>query len=205
MTKLKKTPFYGVKQIAKEYCVTIPKIRKTLMQLGIMSLDGKPTSENFAEAKEGSAFEGIYYRYNMEIVGPALDTILSPPTDDIRASFVTSRFQAEERICTIIANIGDLAHYDKINSEVIQDKSISSIYQQATFRDPHFLGGPAGLHYADSFSKMHKLMTNYRTLINPYIGTAIERVKSKKHKKEIESLNEILLTIEVWLLNVNHS
>lgn len=105
--------FFGIKQLAKLYGTSILKVREALMAQRVMAADGTPRRPEYARMKIPE--RGMpWFNWDNELASQAITAHgLTKPKTKIPTSPLTSRTQAEERLCAAIARGRELAGFDR--------------------------------------------------------------------------------------------
>lgn len=113
IVKAKKLAFYTVTAIGKKYALTIPAVRKVLVEHGYIGSDGKPTTQaintNAVEIKmvvDQYTASGVlvpYYRWSENVV----TGIFKPVSELDEFCHIKNRFQAERKMSKAFERAGN--------------------------------------------------------------------------------------------------
>ena len=188
-----------VKQICKEFAMTVPATRKALNACGIMNQDGSPAHPDFAT--EGSLEDGgVYYRWNAEVVRDSFNKAGLSPNRLNSESFVLNRYQAEEKLHKAFFEMGNAAGIDKI--ELPQGDEIAwaiGVHEGSEYHDCHEIGGPFAILGISNKDACVEFLGKLRDVSYRYKNACLSIAKGKPEKDEIEFQSLVIDEISKWV------
>lgn len=114
-----------------------------------------------------------------------------------------NRFKAQEAVCESFVALGALAGIDAVNGcgPVDINTALISACQEAYFSDPHFLGGPACFHYAQTLEKVEGIFESAFE-ISEQLCRYIENKGSAKKIKSAERSMAVIASSYAWMKKV---
>ena len=183
----------GVKRIAKLYGVTIPFLKKKMMLSGVIDEYGLPSPEcsGYFEEKPYGDNGDTYLVWDIDfLIGKCQ---INEPTQEEIDLHITSRFNAEDKLCDAFVRIGLIL-------KIKEDKHLDAyrIIEQCKYSDPHFLGGPCFASFVNSTEDVRILKERLQQALY-ILEEPINGIASKKKSKEIKHLKSMAENAVAWL------
>lgn len=194
--------------IGKDYALSGHMVRKVLLANGYIDVHGAATTKALdAEVVQIKMIESKYSD-STELVPFLLwseslvEKLFDEPSELDAFCHITSRYQAETRICEAFARAGsalgvNFSGYDLKEAETLGlTEEEYSAFIEAHFNDPHFMGGPGAFTNARTAAQLTALHKSLFPLI-----TSILKKLTDKNKAEAVFFGHATCTIYEWLLN----
>lgn len=125
----------------------------------------------------------------------------TPPLPKFR-----NRHNAGDKVCRAFTALGELAGVDVDEGEgpADLDPELVQAAYESNFGDPHFLGGPACFHYADTKEKVNALAVRAAAVTQGYSAY----FSARGCQETIQKANAHIAVIEAaiaWLRKTNRS
>ena len=193
--------------IAKQYALTIPKVKKELEHHGYMDAYGQPTPKAIADAvvkseeKPDTYNGGLYWKHSWS--NNIVTSIFKPASEVDVFCYVTSRHGLLSRVEQLFTRAGkaigiNYNGYDPTTA--VKLKLTSAEYEaciEAFNHDMHFLGNP--LVFLDHGVSKKEAKSIWDNNILPVANGLHTRLLSK-NKKEAAFFKDALDTLMIWWL-----
>ena len=188
-----------IKQICKEFAMTVPATRKALKAYGIMNEDGSPANPDFAI--EGVLTTGkIYYRWNAEVVRDAFNKAGLSPDRLSCESFLLNRYQREDKLDTAFFEMGNAAGLGDIESPQNEEVEWACrVHASSEFNDIHAIGGPCAIQMISNKDEAANFLKKLRDVEFRYKNACLSIARGKAGKDEIEFQSKVIEAISSWL------
>jgi hypothetical protein len=114
-----------------------------------------------------------------------------------------NKLKAQEAVCESFVALGALAGINASNGcgPVDVDEDLISACHEAYFSDPHFLGGPACFHYAQTLEKVERIFESVFN-ISERLCQYIEHEGNPKKTKAAERSMAVIASAYAWMKKV---
>jgi hypothetical protein len=197
----KKAPRYvGIKQLAKEFAITIPKARKALQKAGVMTVDGQPVKPEFAQ--ERFMDDGLrWFGWNEKIAFKAfIKAGHAKPGELEEYSHVQGKYQANSWIDDAFAKMGEIAGLDSAYENNPEKVARSyGIYRGALVSDNHAIGGPVAVLMINGQDACVRFINRLHSVLNEYETCCKSVSTNAKQIERIEFYAEAIRRVGAWV------
>lgn len=192
--------YAGIKQLSKEFAITMPKARDALKAAKIMDMNRIPVKSEYAQARQQPNGQ-VWYSWNKEIAFKAFRKAgLRKPTPLEKYSHVENRYQAQSRIDDSFIKIGEIskleAAYEK---EPEKFRSERWFYIGSMHCGCDSLGGAFAVVYLSTIDECVSYLKSLRRVIDEYELACKSICKTKKQIKEVEFYAAAIRRVADWI------
>jgi hypothetical protein len=196
--KTAKPSYAGIKQLSKEFAITMPKARDALKAAKVMGPDGKPVKAEYAQERQMEDGK-IWYSWDKSIAENAfLKAGLKQPSELERYSHVQNKHQADGKIADAFIKIGETSQLEEAYNTGREDLSAAfSLLQGCMYEWDH--GGIGSAVELSSKDECVTLINNLHRAIKDYESTCKSICKTQQQIKEVEFYAAAIRRVADWI------
>lgn len=196
----KTTSFSGVKQLARDFAITMMQANKALKAGKVMSATGEPVMPEYGEFRPLS--DGTpRYVWSEQVAYKAFIKAGHPvPSELVHYSFVQNRHQAESRIDDAFQKMGEVAKLDELYEQSPSAvEAVYEVYQGAVYSDNHAIGGPSAVLILDSKDACATFIKKFHRVVDDYEAGCKAVCVNAKQVERIEFYASALRRLGAWV------
>lgn len=194
------TGFSGIKQLARDFAITLMQANTALKAAKIKSPTGEPVKPEYGEFRPLS--DGTpRYVWNKKVAYKAFIKAGHPvPSELAHYSYVQNRHQAETRIEDAFKKMGEMANldelYEKSPSAV---EAVYGVYQGAVYDHNPAIGGPCAVLMINSKEACATFVTRFHRVVDGYEAGCKAVCVNAKQIERIEFYASALRRVGAWV------
>ncbi|WP_410951051.1 hypothetical protein [Pseudomonas sp. S1(2024)] len=194
------TKFSGIKQLSRDFAITMMQANKALKVGKIMSATGEPVKPEYAVLRPLS--DGTpRYVWNEKVAYKAFIKAGHPaPSELDHYSHVQNKHQAESRIDDAFQKMGEIAKLDELydtSPGVVE--AIYEVYQGAVYSDNHAIGGPCAVRILNSKEACATFINRFHRVVDDYEAGCKAVCVNAKQIERIEFYAAALRRLGAWV------
>lgn len=194
------TGFTGIKQLARDFAITMMQANTALKAAKIKSPTGEPVKPEYGELRPLS--DGTpRYVWNRKVAYKAFIKAGHPfPSELAHYSYVQNRHQAETRIDDAFKKMGEMAKldelYEKSPSAV---EAVYGVYQGAVYDHNPAIGGPCAVLMINSKEACATFVARFHRVVDDYEAGCKAVCVNAKQIERIEFYASALRRLGAWV------
>lgn len=194
----KTTSYAGIKQLSKEFAITMPQAAKALKAAKIMDQDRNPVKPEYAQERVMEDGK-VWFSWDREVAEKAfLKAGLKQPSALEQFSFVQNRYQADGKIDSAFIKIGEISDLEKAHNNGNPGLMAAYSVFQGCMHEWHHAGIGSAVELNNK-DECVKFINKLHRVTNEYENTCKGICTTSKQITEVEFYAAAIRRVADWI------